>query len=200
MPFQLPKCRNDRYMLSYLVSNPKSVQYLRIMWNYGPRFLTFLMFQSCNTVPRIVLTHNLKLGSLLLLNYFYFFKYLFIIINKYTVAVFRFSRRGHHISLWMVVSHHVVAGIWIQDLQKSNHWSYPLSHLASPPTVGNCRLVSSRAEVWTPMVIIHLHDIVGIPSCSWNSGPCLRYRLPQPTQERSMVSSHIDKTSVAPGV
>jgi hypothetical protein len=36
---------------------------------------------------------------------------LFIIISKYTVAVFRCIRRGRQISLWMVVSHHVVAGI-----------------------------------------------------------------------------------------
>jgi hypothetical protein len=42
-----------------------------------------------------------------------FFKkiYLFIICLKYTVAVFRHSRRGCQILLWMVVSHHVVAGI-----------------------------------------------------------------------------------------
>jgi hypothetical protein len=42
-----------------------------------------------------------------------FFKkkmYLFIIC-KYTIAVFRHSRRGHQISLRMVVSHHVIAGI-----------------------------------------------------------------------------------------
>jgi hypothetical protein len=38
-------------------------------------------------------------------------KDLFIIISKYTVAVFRGTRRGHQISLWVVVSHHVVAGI-----------------------------------------------------------------------------------------
>jgi hypothetical protein len=38
------------------------------------------------------------------------FIYLFIIC-KYTVAVFRHSRRGYQISLQMVVSHHVVAGI-----------------------------------------------------------------------------------------
>jgi hypothetical protein len=36
--------------------------------------------------------------------------YVFILC-KYTVAVFRHSRRGSQISLWMVVSHHVVAGI-----------------------------------------------------------------------------------------
>jgi len=38
------------------------------------------------------------------------FIYLFI-IYKYTVAVFRHSRRGHQISFQMVVSHHVVSGI-----------------------------------------------------------------------------------------
>jgi hypothetical protein len=42
---------------------------------------------------------------------FGFFKDLFIIIHKYTVADFRCIRRGHQISLQMVVSHHVVAGI-----------------------------------------------------------------------------------------
>jgi hypothetical protein len=44
---------------------------------------------------------------------FSFFNILFIylfIICKYTVAVFRHSRRGQ-ISLQMVVSHHAVAGI-----------------------------------------------------------------------------------------
>jgi hypothetical protein len=42
----------------------------------------------------------------------FFFKDLFIfIICKYTVVVFRHSRRGSQISLQMVVSHHVVAGI-----------------------------------------------------------------------------------------
>jgi hypothetical protein len=47
-------------------------------------------------------------------NFFFFFIFLKIylfIICKYTVAVFRPPRRGHQISLWMVVSHHVVAGI-----------------------------------------------------------------------------------------
>jgi hypothetical protein len=43
--------------------------------------------------------------------FFFFFKDLFIIIHKYTVAVFKHTRRGHQISLWVVVSHHVVAGI-----------------------------------------------------------------------------------------
>jgi hypothetical protein len=38
-------------------------------------------------------------------------KDLLIIINKYTVADFRHIRRGCQISLAVVVSHHVVAGI-----------------------------------------------------------------------------------------
>jgi hypothetical protein len=33
------------------------------------------------------------------------------IVCKYTVADLRHTRRGQQISLWMVVSHHVVAGI-----------------------------------------------------------------------------------------
>jgi hypothetical protein len=41
----------------------------------------------------------------------FFFKDLFIITSKYTVAVFRYTKRGRQISLWMVVSHYVVAGI-----------------------------------------------------------------------------------------
>jgi hypothetical protein len=51
----------------------------------------------------------------ILLFYFFFliFIYLFIylFICKYTVAVFRHSRRGHQILLQVVVSHHVVGGI-----------------------------------------------------------------------------------------
>jgi hypothetical protein len=52
-----------------------------------------------------------------------YFKVLFIIIHKYIVAVFRCTRRGHQISLGMVVSHHVVAGILTQDLRKSSRCS-----------------------------------------------------------------------------
>ena len=52
------------------------------------------------------------LSPLSFLSFFFsFLKILFIIISKYTVAVFRHTRRGHQISSWMVVSHHVVAEI-----------------------------------------------------------------------------------------
>ena len=42
-------------------------------------------------------------------SFFFFFQR--FIICKYTVAVFRDTRRGRQISLGMVVSHHVIAGI-----------------------------------------------------------------------------------------
>jgi hypothetical protein len=42
---------------------------------------------------------------------FFFFNIYLLIICKYTVAVFRHTRRGHWTPLQMVVSHHVVAGI-----------------------------------------------------------------------------------------
>ena len=43
--------------------------------------------------------------------FLFFFKIYLFITCKYTVAVFRHTRRGRQISLQMVVSHHVVAGI-----------------------------------------------------------------------------------------
>jgi hypothetical protein len=46
-----------------------------------------------------------------------------LIIRKCTVAVFRHTGRGHQISLQMVVSHHMVAGNWTQDLQKNSQFS-----------------------------------------------------------------------------
>jgi hypothetical protein len=45
------------------------------------------------------------------LSLFFFLKIYLFIICKHTVAVFRHSRRGSQISLQMVVSHQVVAGI-----------------------------------------------------------------------------------------
>jgi hypothetical protein len=57
-------------------------------------------------------------------NIFFLKIYLFIIC-KYTVAVFRHSRRESQISLRMIVSHHVVAGIWTPDLRKSSRVLLP---------------------------------------------------------------------------
>jgi hypothetical protein len=51
-------------------------------------------------------------------SFFFFFKDLFY-VYEHTVAVFRHTRKGHPIIFQMVVSHHVVAGNWTQDLWKS---------------------------------------------------------------------------------
>jgi hypothetical protein len=56
---------------------------------------------------------------------FFFLKIYLFIICKYTVAVFRHTRRGSQILLRMVVSHHVVAGIWTLDLRKSSQVLLP---------------------------------------------------------------------------
>ena len=64
----------------------------------------------------------------------FFFK-IYLFICKYTVAVFRHSRRGSQILLRIVVSHHVVAGIWTLDLRKSSleEQSGALTHWAISP-------------------------------------------------------------------
>jgi hypothetical protein len=59
------------------------------------------------------------------LSFFFFFKIYLFYLYEYTiaVAVFRHTRRWHQISLQIVVSHHVVAGNWTQDLWKSSRCS-----------------------------------------------------------------------------
>jgi hypothetical protein len=101
-----------------------------------------------------------------------FFKELLILfyVLVYTVAVFRHTRRGHQIPLQMVVSHHVVAGNWTQDLWKSssalNHWANfpaPLSWFLLPgPKVFfaiylvweslQLILFESLLCIWTPLL------------------------------------------------
>ena len=96
--------------------------------------LIFLYFSL--TIVQNIFKHQIISVNLCFLynfNYVNFFKDLFIIICKYTVAVFRHTRRGSHILLWMVVSHHVVAGIWILDLRKSSRVLLPTEPSHQPP-------------------------------------------------------------------
>jgi hypothetical protein len=74
------------------------------------------LYQSPEVDTRCLLLSfcTLEPGSL------FFFFFFFFIICKYIVAVFRHTRRGSQILLRMVVSHHVVAGIWTLDLRKSS--------------------------------------------------------------------------------
>jgi hypothetical protein len=64
--------------------------------------------------------------------YLFRFICLFIMHTVFCLHACLQARRGHQISLLMVVSHHVVAGNWTQDLWKSRQCSQPLSHLSSP--------------------------------------------------------------------
>jgi hypothetical protein len=106
----------------------------------------------------------------------FFFKIYLFIICKYTVAVFRHTRRGRQISLRMVVSHHVVAGIW-----RAVGYSYPLSHLTSPDFVfwretlnslnwGNC-LLPILAEISFLLFLVFLLGQGCTLQCwmAWNS-------------------------------
>jgi hypothetical protein len=98
-----------------------------VMWRWFQRLGD--LPESEGFVPAVLLpvsSHalmslNVTEGKSWFLFFFKFFLkiYLFIIC-KYTVAVFRHSRRGSQILLQMVVSHHVVAGIWTLDLRKSS--------------------------------------------------------------------------------
>jgi len=94
-----------------------------------PRALRFLGKRSTtelNPQPQ----HSTSKPSL----QFFIFKDLFI-VYEYTIAVFRHTRRGHRISLQIVVSHHVAAGIWTQDLWKSSQYSYHWAISPAPPAV-----------------------------------------------------------------
>jgi hypothetical protein len=77
----------------------------------------------CVAKPSLHCSHHWLFYFILF--YFIFLKDLFIILCKYTVAVFRHTRRGSQILLQMVVSHHVVAGIWTLDLRKSSRVLLP---------------------------------------------------------------------------
>jgi hypothetical protein len=66
---------------------------------------------ECGQVKALAFRSEANFTDLVLCFHLFFFKDLFIVICKYTVAVFRHTRRGCQISLLMVVSHHMVAGI-----------------------------------------------------------------------------------------
>jgi hypothetical protein len=69
------------------------------------RLCYLLEKQEKKSLFLVVVCHSLS-------THFFFFKKIYLFITcKYTVAVFRHTRRGRQILLQMVVSHHVVAGI-----------------------------------------------------------------------------------------
>jgi hypothetical protein len=93
----------------------------------------------------------------------HFFKRFIYLFNicKYTVAVFRHSRRGSQILLWMVMSHHVVVGIWNlvsttglseRAVGALNHWAISTALVytifSSCLTSGNCINYCHSCLLW----------------------------------------------------
>ena len=92
---------------------------------------------GCGTLGRSKISSRSSHGNLSVLFslfFFFFFKDLFI-YYKYTVVVFRHSGRGSQISLGVILSHHVVAGIWTLDLQKSSRVLLPTEPSHQPPVL-----------------------------------------------------------------
>jgi hypothetical protein len=123
--------------LSALLCSPSRVQKQPCVWGICPSCLTDNSALTCRQSRLLSLhpTSSPQPGQTVIavtpIFFFFFFKIYLFIICKYTVAVFRHSRRGHQILLQMVVGHHVVAEIWTPDLRKSSRCSYPLSHFTS---------------------------------------------------------------------
>jgi hypothetical protein len=86
---------------------------------------TVLIYNNKSLIIKKRLKNSRNRFLIVFFLFFVFLKIYLLIICKYTVAVFRPSRRESQISLRMVVSHHVVAGIWTPDLRKSSRVLLP---------------------------------------------------------------------------
>jgi hypothetical protein len=75
-----------------------------------------------------------------------FLKKLFIIIHKYTVADFKCTRRGRQISLQVVVSHHVVAGILNSEPSEKQSLLLP-AEPSRQPCKGHFNPITQEVEV-----------------------------------------------------
>jgi hypothetical protein len=92
-----------------LASSKDLKEYITLDW-YKLSVHYLVWFELCSQSSLILLFFgHFKVNSGMVVSLF--FKDLFIIIHKHTVADFRHTRRGRQISLWVVVSCHVVAGI-----------------------------------------------------------------------------------------
>ena len=102
------------------------------------------------------------------------FFFLFIIC-KYTVAVLRHSRRGSQISLRMVVSHHVVAGIWTPALRKSSRVLLP-TEPSHQPRCPNYYQSPVSVPLWKGALLL-LHGFCMYFPQFWGTFHCLLFFL-----------------------
>jgi hypothetical protein len=100
---------------------------------FFPQMLLCLLLVQVNTTnqkpgnhPNCFLAslsaHHAFLRSQIPMDNVFFLRCIYLLYVS-TLVVFRHSSRGHQISLRMVMSHHVVAGNWTQDLWKSSQCS-----------------------------------------------------------------------------
>jgi hypothetical protein len=103
--FCLENGTRSTLVLTQFLHTPEPMATTSIYFNTKPNYL----------IPETCEATDVLLGYIRLATGFFFFFSLrpkdFFIICKYSVALSRHSRRGHQISLWLVVSHHVVTGI-----------------------------------------------------------------------------------------
>jgi hypothetical protein len=129
--------------------------------------------------------------------FFFLFKIYLLVICKYTVAVFRHSRRGSQISLQMVVSHHVVAGIWTPDLRKSSRVLLPTSpwwffnnnpEKAIQCWVGSWVIIQTLRMIYV-LVTWHLSKPSWFGATVTTSPPLLSFLLPSFFPEPTLAAS-----------
>jgi hypothetical protein len=101
----------------------------------------FLKLDNVHIAKQLIRNKNINMHLIRHWFFFFFFQKQFFLnkiyvfyLEEYAVAVFRHTRRVHQIPLQMVVSHHVVAGNWIQDLWKSKQ---PVL-LTAEPSLQHC--------------------------------------------------------------
>jgi hypothetical protein len=116
-----PKFKYQKFSSIILVYN--KYEYLN---SFSPEHYTLeTWFYICYSHISIYMSCY-QLINYLSLSVFYKFSYLLgsgevsFSVYEYTVPVFGHTRRGHQIPLQMVVSHHVVAGVWPWDLCKGS--------------------------------------------------------------------------------
>jgi hypothetical protein len=111
------------WLIHWWTASSSQVLVIMLVKFYGYNFCCYWKLQS---------HRNTQWSS----DFFFFLKIYLFITCKYTVAVFKHTRRGRQILLQMVVSHHVVAGIWTLDLRKSSQVLLPTepSHQPDPLT------------------------------------------------------------------
>ena len=123
-----------------------------------------------------------------------------LITCKYTVADFRHTRRGWQISLWVVVSHHVVAGFWTQDLRKGSQCNILFYFVCVCLCLSVCRSLRPERTLDAPELVLEV--VLHYSSTCWLStlsvSVCARAHVSLP--HREPLGWTLPSTSWVPGL